>query len=61
VSYFLMKASNVPIRKNKMKGASNPGKEFVGEVTLKHVYEIAKIKLTVGPKALLLKKGKGLN
>ncbi|KAF8421304.1 mitochondrial 54S ribosomal protein YmL19 [Tirmania nivea] len=46
VSYFLMKAGNVPVRRNKMKGASNPGKEFVGEVTLKHVYEIAKIKLT---------------
>jgi len=55
-----MKAGNAPIRKNKMKGASNPGKEFVGELTLKHVYEIAKIKLTVGPRMVLLK-GKRLN
>lgn len=30
-----------------MKGASNPGKEWVGEVSLKHVYEIALIKQTV--------------
>ncbi|KAI5807249.1 mitochondrial 54S ribosomal protein YmL19 [Peziza echinospora] len=45
VSYFLMKAANVPLKKGKMKGANNPGKEWVGdEVTLKHVYEIAKIK-----------------
>lgn len=38
----------MPLKKGKMKGANNPGKEFVGgEVTLKHIYEIAKIKLTV--------------
>ena len=29
-----------------MKRANNPGKEFVGSVSLKHVYEIAKIKQT---------------
>ena len=29
-----------------MKGANNPGKEYVGSVSLKHVYEIAKIKQT---------------
>jgi large subunit ribosomal protein L11 len=28
------------------KGAANPGTETVGEVSLKHVYEIAKIKTT---------------
>lgn len=39
-----MNAANVPLRKNKMKGAMNPGKESVGEVSLKHIYEIAKIK-----------------
>jgi large subunit ribosomal protein L11 len=33
--------------KGKMKGAHNPGKEFVGEVSLKHIYEIAKIKKSV--------------
>lgn len=27
-----------------MKGAMNPGKESIGTVSLKHVYEIAKIK-----------------
>jgi large subunit ribosomal protein L11 len=32
--------------KGKLKGAKNPGKEFVGSVSLKHVYEIAKIKQT---------------
>ncbi|KAF8473984.1 mitochondrial 54S ribosomal protein YmL19 [Kalaharituber pfeilii] len=45
VSYFLMKAANVPLKKGKMKGAANPGKEYVGDpLTLKHIYEIAKIK-----------------
>jgi len=28
----------------KKKGASNPGTEIVGTVSLKHIYEIAKIK-----------------
>lgn len=31
-------------KKGKRKGASHPGKETVGTVSLKHVYEIAKIK-----------------
>ena len=48
-----MKAANVPIRKGKMKGSSNAGKQTVGQVTLKHVFEIAKIKLTVGSPVLL--------
>jgi large subunit ribosomal protein L11 len=30
--------------KGKLKGAGRPGHEKVGTVTLKHVYEIAKIK-----------------
>lgn len=30
--------------KNKLKGANRPGHETVGSVTLKHIYEIAKIK-----------------
>jgi large subunit ribosomal protein L11 len=30
--------------KGKLKGANNPGKETVGWISLKHVYEIAKIK-----------------
>ena len=45
-AYMLLNAAGAPIRKGKLKGAGNPGKEFVGQVTLKHVYEIAKIKHT---------------
>eukprot|EP00112_Aurelia_sp_Birch-Aquarium-sp1_P011870 Seg2494.4 transcript_id=Seg2494.4/GoldUCD/mRNA.D3Y31 product="Zinc phosphodiesterase ELAC protein 1" protein_id=Seg2494.4/GoldUCD/D3Y31 len=37
-SYFLKKAANIE------KGAGKPGKEVAGEVTLKHIYEIAQIK-----------------
>lgn len=37
-SYFLKTAAGVE------KGASRPGHEVVGEVTLKHIYEIAQIK-----------------
>ncbi|KAK4097389.1 mitochondrial 54S ribosomal protein YmL19 [Parathielavia hyrcaniae] len=44
-SWLLLNAAEVPIaKKGKRKGASNPGKETVGTVSLKHVYEIAKIK-----------------
>ncbi|KAL7274906.1 mitochondrial 54S ribosomal protein YmL19 [Rhizina undulata] len=43
-SYMLMKAANLPLRKGKLRGAINPGSEIIGEVSLKHVYEIAKIK-----------------
>lgn len=43
-SYLLLTAAGAPIRKNKLKGAISPGKESVGQVSLKHVYEIAKIK-----------------
>lgn len=45
-SYMLLTAAGVPLSKGKLKGANNPGKEFVGSVSLKHVYEIAKIKQT---------------
>ncbi|KAI8966990.1 50S ribosomal protein L11 [Mycotypha africana] len=37
-TYLLKKAAGVT------KGASQPGNEVVGSVTLKHIYEIAKIK-----------------
>ncbi|GKT47260.1 54S ribosomal protein L19, mitochondrial [Colletotrichum spaethianum] len=44
-SWLLLNAAEVPLgKKGKRKGASNPGKETVGTVSLKHVYEIAKIK-----------------
>ncbi len=44
-SWLLLGTAEVPIgKKGKRKGASNPGKEIVGTVSLKHVYEIAKIK-----------------
>lgn len=43
-SYLIMKCANVAPRKNKVRGAMEPGKEVIGEISLKHVYEIAKIK-----------------
>lgn len=44
-SWLLLNAAEAPKGKGgKRKGASNPGKETVGTVSLKHVYEIAKIK-----------------
>ncbi|KAJ6259361.1 mitochondrial 54S ribosomal protein L19 [Drechslerella dactyloides] len=45
-SYLLLKAAGVEPRKGRIKGAKNPGHEVVGTVSLKHVYEIAKVKLT---------------
>ena len=49
-SWMLLQAAGVEKKKGKMKGAMNPGSETVGKVSLKHVYEIAKIKRTVcGP------------
>jgi large subunit ribosomal protein L11 len=46
-SYLLLKAAGAPVRKQQLKGASLPGKETVGTpISLKHVYEIAKIKQT---------------
>jgi large subunit ribosomal protein L11 len=43
-SHLLFAAAGVKERKGKIRGAINPGKESVGEVSLKHIYEIAKIK-----------------
>ncbi|KAK4130667.1 ribosomal protein L11 [Trichocladium antarcticum] len=44
-SWLLLNAADVPPgKKNKRRGASNPGQETVGTVSLKHIYEIAKIK-----------------
>ncbi|KAI3402196.1 hypothetical protein diail_125 [Diaporthe ilicicola] len=44
-SWLLLNAANAPLgRKGKRKGASQPGHEVAGTVTLKHVYEIAKVK-----------------
>ncbi|MCJ1369019.1 hypothetical protein MMC20_000226 [Loxospora ochrophaea] len=43
-SYLLLKAAGVSERKNKLRGAMQPGREVIGEVSLKHVYEIAQIK-----------------
>ncbi|KAI9832225.1 MAG: hypothetical protein M1826_002229 [Phylliscum demangeonii] len=43
-SWLLLTAAGVKERKGRLRGAQQPGKEFVGQVSLKHVYEIAKIK-----------------
>jgi large subunit ribosomal protein L11 len=43
-TYLLLNAANVEPRKNRLRGAMNPGHEVCGKVSLKHVYEIAKIK-----------------
>lgn len=45
-SYLLLQAAGVDPIKNRTRGANNPGKQHVGTVSLKHVYEIAKIKQT---------------
>lgn len=43
-SHLLFAAAGVKERKGKIRGAMNPGKEVLAEISLKHVYEIAKIK-----------------
>ncbi|KAJ9198458.1 hypothetical protein DTO166G4_2244 [Paecilomyces variotii] len=43
-SWLLLQAAGVEHRKNRLRGAENPGKDVIGQVSLKHVYEIAKIK-----------------
>ncbi|KAI9792643.1 MAG: hypothetical protein M1833_001047 [Piccolia ochrophora] len=43
-SHLLMNAAGVKERKGRVRGAMNPGKDTVGEISLKHVYEIAQIK-----------------
>jgi len=48
----------VPLnKKGRMKGASNPGKEWVGEVGLKQIYEIALVKQTVSARPIQRKRG----
>jgi large subunit ribosomal protein L11 len=44
-SWLLLNAAQAAVgKKGKRKGASNPGTEVVGTVSMKHIYEIAKIK-----------------
>ncbi|CZR64951.1 probable 60S ribosomal protein L19, mitochondrial precursor [Phialocephala subalpina] len=43
-AYLLLKAADVELKKGKLKGKS--GNEIVGTISLKHVFEIAKIKQT---------------
>ncbi|KAJ4389745.1 mitochondrial 54S ribosomal protein YmL19 [Gnomoniopsis smithogilvyi] len=44
-SWLLLNAAEAPMgKKGKRKGATQPGHEVAGTVSLKHVYEIAKIK-----------------
>ncbi|MCJ1420420.1 hypothetical protein MMC32_006777 [Xylographa parallela] len=43
-TYLLLQAAGVKERKGKIRGAIEPGKESIGEVSLKHIYDIAKIK-----------------
>lgn len=44
-SWLLRNAAELPVGKGGVrKGASKPGHETVGTVSLKHIYEIAKIK-----------------
>lgn len=46
-SWLLLNAVEAPVgKKGHRKGASNPGKETIGTLSLKHIYEIAKIKQT---------------
>ncbi|CCX29773.1 60S ribosomal protein L19, mitochondrial precursor [Pyronema domesticum] len=46
-SWMLLTAAGVEKKKNKLKGINSPGgQEHIGTVSLKHVYEIAKIKRT---------------
>jgi large subunit ribosomal protein L11 len=46
-SWLLLNAVEAPMgKKGKRKGASKPGHETVGTLSLKHIYEIAKIKQT---------------
>lgn len=40
----MLQSANVEPRKNRVRGAMNPGHEIVGKISLKHVYEIATIK-----------------
>lgn len=43
-SYLLLRAAGVAPKKGKLKGTGLAGTEWVGEVSLKHVWEIANLK-----------------
>ncbi len=43
-SWLLLQAAGVKEIRGKVRGAQKPGSEVVGEVSLKHIYEVAKIK-----------------
>ncbi|KAI9731339.1 MAG: hypothetical protein M1834_005242 [Cirrosporium novae-zelandiae] len=43
-AYLLLNAANVSPKKGHVRGAEKAGHEVVGKISLKHVYEIAKIK-----------------
>ncbi|EAS27985.3 mitochondrial 54S ribosomal protein YmL19 [Coccidioides immitis RS] len=43
-SWLLLQAARVDERAGRLRGGGNPGHESIGSVSLKHVYEIAKIK-----------------
>ena len=43
-SYLLLQAAGVQPRKGKLRGSMQAGKDLIGKVSLKHVYDIAKIK-----------------
>ncbi|KAL8837948.1 MAG: hypothetical protein Q9170_002320 [Blastenia crenularia] len=43
-SYLLLQAAGVKERKNRVRGGGSAGKESIGEVSLKHIYDIAKVK-----------------
>ena len=46
-AWLILNAANAPMGKKGVKrGANNPGQETVGTISLKHIYEIAKIKQT---------------
>ncbi|KAF3483502.1 mitochondrial 54S ribosomal protein YmL19 [Arthroderma uncinatum] len=45
-SWLLLQAAKVEPRKARIRGGERPGHESIGQVSLKHVYEIAKIKQT---------------
>lgn len=43
-SYLLLQAARVPEKKSRVRGGGQAGHESIGTVSLKHIYEIAKIK-----------------
>ncbi|MCJ1324245.1 hypothetical protein MMC10_000907 [Thelotrema lepadinum] len=43
-SYLLFQAAGIKERKNRIRGSTQAGHEISGEVSLKHVHDIAKIK-----------------